>query len=177
MSNAPVASPNIRNRESEHAPLLTGDREIHGQDDRPREATRSDDAQPLSKLILYFMTIHFLLAFAEIILVAPLIRLFENSLCLSHYGFPNGGVKEVLCKIPEVQQPLATIRGWKSLFDTVPGMNSHICNGPVLMVKVLLVAIPIGRLGDCIGRRKIMALSLLGVAGSLTEIFVVCKSS
>lgn len=43
-----------------------------------------------------------------------------------------------------------------------------------LMRLVLLVAIPIGKLGDRLGRRKIMALSLLGVAGSLTEIFVVC---
>lgn len=77
---------------------------------------------PLSKLILYFMAIHFLLAFAEIILVAPLIRLFENSLCLKHYGFPQGGVEEVQCKIPEIQVPLATIRGWKSTLDALPGM-------------------------------------------------------
>ncbi|PVH73912.1 hypothetical protein DL98DRAFT_430473 [Cadophora sp. DSE1049] len=105
------------------------------------------------------MAIHFLLAFAEIILVAPLIRLFENSLCLDHYGFPDGGVAEALCKIPEIQSPLATIRGWKSMFDTIP---------------VLLVAIPIGKLGDHHGRRKIMAMSLIGVAGSLAEIFIVC---
>lgn len=79
-------------------------------------------AKPLTSLVLYFMTIHFLLAFCEIILVAPLIRLFENSLCLSHFEFPPGGVEEYLCKIPEVQRPLATIRGWKSMFDTIPGI-------------------------------------------------------
>ncbi|KAB8298178.1 hypothetical protein EYC80_001924 [Monilinia laxa] len=64
-----------------------------------------------------------------------------------------------MCKIPEIQVPLATIRGWKSFGDTVP---------------VLLVAIPIGSLGDSYGRRKIMALSLIGVGLSLLEIFVVC---
>lgn len=80
-------------------------------------------ARPLSLLVLYFMAIHFLLAFAEIILVAPLIRLFENSLCLSYYGFPDGGVAEALCKIPDIQKPLATIRGWKSMFDTLPGLK------------------------------------------------------
>ncbi|PBP21869.1 MFS multidrug transporter [Diplocarpon rosae] len=117
------------------------------------------EAKPLSGIVFYFMAIHFLLAFTEIILVAPLVRLFENSLCLSHYGFPDGGVAEAMCKIHEVQAPLATIRGWKSTFDTIP---------------VLLVAIPIGKLGDRLGRRKIMAMSLLGVAGSLTEIFIVC---
>ncbi|KAG4438808.1 hypothetical protein IFR05_005699 [Cadophora sp. M221] len=121
--------------------------------------TLLEAARPLSTLVLYFMVIHFLLAFAEIILVAPLIRLFEISLCVSHYGFPDGGVPEAMCKIPDIQRPLATIRGWKSMFDTIP---------------VLLVAIPIGKLGDHHGRRKIMAMSLLGVAGSLTEIFVVC---
>lgn len=40
---------------------------------------------------------------------------------------------------------------------------------------VLLVAVPIGRLGDHHGRRKIMALALVGVAGSLCEVFIVCK--
>ncbi len=39
---------------------------------------------------------------------------------------------------------------------------------------VLLVTIPIGNLGDHHGRRQIMALSLVGFAGALTEMFVVC---
>lgn len=77
----------------------------------------------LNHIILYFMAIHFLLAFAGIILVAPLIRLFENSLCLKHYGFPDGGVEESLCKVAEVQQPLATIRGWASSFDMIASMD------------------------------------------------------
>jgi hypothetical protein len=67
------------------------------------------------------MAIHFLLAFCEMILVAPLIKLFEESLCLSHFNFPSRGVEESLCKIPEVQAPLARMRGWKSMFDTLPG--------------------------------------------------------
>jgi len=41
---------------------------------------------------------------------------------------------------------------------------------------VLLVTIPIGKLGDHHGRKKIMALSLLGVAGSLIEISIVCTA-
>jgi hypothetical protein len=79
--------------------------------------------KPLTNLVLYFMTIHFLLSFCEMILMAPLIRLFENSLCLSYFDFPAGGVEESLCKIPEIQRPLATIRGWKSMFDTIPGID------------------------------------------------------
>ncbi|KAF7922635.1 hypothetical protein EAE99_007212 [Botrytis elliptica] len=100
------------------------------------------------------------------VLVAPLISLFESSLCHSYYNFPepslrlnNPEIISEMCKIPEIQGPLATIRGWKSFGDTVP---------------VLLVAIPIGNLGDRYGRRKIMAISLIGVGLSLVEIFVVC---
>jgi len=118
--------------------------------------------KPFDKLILYFMIIHFLLGFCQIILVAPLIRLFENSICMSHYGFPVNGVEESLCKIIEIQGPLATIRGWKSTLDTIP---------------VLVVAIPLGRMGDIWGRRKILMLSLVGVVLSLVEIFIVCELS
>ncbi|CCD52799.1 hypothetical protein BofuT4_P002460.1 [Botrytis cinerea T4] len=114
------------------------------------------------------MALHFLIAFCEMVLVAPLISLFESSLCHSYYNFPSPSLSSKLntqeitsemCKIPEIQGPLATIRGWKSFGDTIP---------------VLLVAIPIGNLGDRYGRRNIMALSLIGVGLSLVEIFIVC---
>ncbi|TGO54333.1 hypothetical protein BOTNAR_0271g00050 [Botryotinia narcissicola] len=132
----------------------------------PHDPTPPPTSPFLQTLILYFMTLHFLIAFCEMVLVAPLISLFESSLCHSYYNFPepnfsleNRDLISEMCKIPEIQGPLATIRGWKSLGDTVP---------------VLLVAIPIGNLGDRYGRRKIMALSLIGVGLSLVEIFVVC---
>ncbi|KAF7946075.1 uncharacterized protein EAE97_005113 [Botrytis byssoidea] len=132
----------------------------------PHDPTPPPTTPSLQTLILCFMTLHFLIAFCEMVLVAPLISLFESSLCHSYYNFPepslrldNRDVISEMCKIPEIQGPLATIRGWKSFGDTVP---------------VLLVAIPIGNLGDRYGRRKIMALSLIGVGLSLVEIFVVC---
>jgi hypothetical protein len=88
-------------------------------EDEPGQGPAS--STPLSILVLYLMTIHFLLAFCEIILVAPLIKLFENSLCLRYYDFPANGVQGDLCQIPEIQGPLAKIRGWKSMCDTIPG--------------------------------------------------------
>jgi hypothetical protein len=105
-----------------YTPLLNGQskRNDDVQDNQENILKR---AKPLTTIVFYFMTIHFLLAFCEIILVAPLIRLFENSLCLSHFDFPLGGIDESLCKIPEIQRPLATIRGWKSMFDTIPGIR------------------------------------------------------
>lgn len=107
----------LEEAQEEEVPLLGNDAD--GYDNRNAfKATKS-----LSTVVLYFMVIHFLLAFCEMILVAPLIKLFEESLCLTHYNFPIGGVGESLCKVPEVQRPLATIRGWKSMFDTLPGKS------------------------------------------------------
>lgn len=105
---------------NEQGRLLGGD---NGQNETLRGEVHGLESTPtLTRIILYFMAIHFLLAFCEMILVAPLIQLFENSLCLKYYGFPVDGVGEKLCKVPEIQGPLATIRGLKSSFDTLPGI-------------------------------------------------------
>jgi hypothetical protein len=101
----------------DEVPLLGSD--ANGDDNQ--KVDTSERTKSLSIVVSYFMVIHFLLAFCEMILVAPLIKLFEESLCLNYYQFPNGGVEEHLCKIPEIQRPLATIRGWKAMFDTLPG--------------------------------------------------------
>lgn len=103
----------------EETPLLSDEANPNGYHDGDSPTSKTNS---LSIVILYFMAIHFLLAFCEMILVAPLIKLFEQSLCLTHYNFPGGGVEEGLCKIPEIQRPLATIRGWKAMLDTIPGM-------------------------------------------------------
>lgn len=104
---------------SEDEPLLSAG---EGNDqNRYPDYQKGRKRSSLNKLILYFMAIHFLLAFTEIILIAPLIKLFENSLCRSYYDFPSHGIPEDLCKVPDIQRPLATIRGWKSTFDTFPG--------------------------------------------------------
>ncbi|TEY42009.1 hypothetical protein BOTCAL_0401g00120 [Botryotinia calthae] len=155
-TSSPTDPPN------ETSPLIS----THNHPHEPHELPSPSPSLPT--LILYFMTLHFLIAFCEMVLVAPLISLFESSLCHSYYNFPSPSLSSRLntqeitlemCKIPEIQGPLATIRGWKSFGDTVP---------------VLLVAIPIGNLGDRYGRRNIMALSLIGVGLSLVEIFIVC---
>lgn len=67
-----------------------------------------------TRTILYFMAIHFCIAFTDIITVAPLIKLFETSLCETFYGFSTGGVGGSDCKVLEIQQALAKVRGVKS---------------------------------------------------------------
>jgi hypothetical protein len=121
-----LATPTQENQNHEDPPIL-----------RAANATKTPQAQkpplaasrPSSKAILFFMTLHFLLAFCELVLIAPLIKLLEQSLCISHYGRhdpsvsdpEDGRVPEWMCKIPEIQVPLATIRGWKAMLDTIPG--------------------------------------------------------
>jgi hypothetical protein len=104
----------------ETTPLLADD----ALQDRPHSMSKLgvlSSSRRLSGLIFYFMMIHFLLAFCDIILNAPLQRLFENSLCLKYYNFPESGVPEGSCKISEIQYNLAILRGWKSMFDNIPG--------------------------------------------------------
>jgi MFS family permease len=112
-----------------------------------------------------FMAFHFCIAFCEMILIAPLLSLFERSICLSHYmkldpSFigPDDWVEEIYCKVPSVQRELARVRGWKGALDTLP---------------VLLVAIPVGKLADRYGRKKLMSLNLIGVLVAMAEIMVV----
>lgn len=107
----------------DRAPLLSKI-QSHEDGSHPSDGSLDSDRNittPFSVLVFYFMAINFLLAFGEHIIVAPLIKLFENSLCLSHYGFPEGALNPELCQIIEVQRPLAQIRGWKSMFDVIPG--------------------------------------------------------
>lgn len=75
-----------------------------------------------------FMAFHFSIAFCEMVLVAPLLALFERSICASYYAQhdpslvgPGGWVGESHCKLAAIQKDLATVRGWKSFFDTLPG--------------------------------------------------------
>ncbi|KAG0652603.1 Aspercryptin biosynthesis cluster C [Hyphodiscus hymeniophilus] len=149
--------------EEEESPLLRYDTNSSG-------GLNSTIQRTSFNVTAYFMMVHFLLAFCEMVLVAPLIKLFEQSLCLTYYNFPSGGVEESQCKELEIQRALATIRGWKSLFDTIPVRGSLSTDIPL----VLLIAIPMGKLGDRYGRRRIMAWSLFGVALSLCEVFTVC---
>lgn len=85
---------------------------------------------PVSASGLYFMALHFLLGFYEVVLTAPLLLLFEQSICISYYALydphtigPGNSVPEVFCKLPQIQHDLATLRAWKSFFDTLPGKS------------------------------------------------------
>jgi len=65
-----------------------------------------------------------------------------------------------LCKGSDVQGYLATVVGWQSTFDSIPG---------------IVGSVPYGVLSDRWGRRPVMGLSLVGIGLSFAWCYGVCK--
>lgn len=64
-----------------------------------------------------------LFGFAVMLLEVPIIRLFERAICDRHFrSVARSAIDEGACKIPEVQDLLAKVVGWKMSFDALPGM-------------------------------------------------------
>jgi hypothetical protein len=94
---------------------------------------------------------------------APRMVIFENIICRNHYGaWQAGGVGLLDCKVAAVQSELALIDGWRTTFDTIPG---------------LLVSTPYGILANRIGRGKVLVLALIGCLLSDAWVATVCTSS
>jgi hypothetical protein len=74
-------------------------------------------------------------------------------------GRASGGPPtEEMCKIPGVQNAVATLFGFQAFFDGLPG---------------LILAMPYGVLADQIGRKRILVLSMLGqVLGGCWVLFI-----
>ena len=107
---------------SEESSLLSSNLQLHNGKKQPWKRPS------VSTIISYCFALHFFLAFIEIVQITPVLVLFERSICLQYYAqhdpseiAPDGSIAESLCKIVPVQRDLATIRGWKASFDTIPG--------------------------------------------------------
>lgn len=86
------------------------------------------------------------------------IQIYERIYCSEWYGkHPadpvtyGGDIPEAMCKIPQVQQQVSTLKGWQEFFGAAPA---------------LLVSIPMGMLTDVYGRRMfaIVTVSALFLA-------------
>lgn len=74
-------------------------------------------------MLIYLLLLNVLLEIEEVVQMAPTIRLLENAICNKYYasGATHGIIDEKLCKIDEIQERLAHIRGFLSFFDAIPG--------------------------------------------------------
>ncbi|TAQ85799.1 hypothetical protein B7494_g5856 [Chlorociboria aeruginascens] len=121
----------------------------------------------LTRIAVYCMLLLFLVEMYDFITIAPLVALFERSICRSYYVLhspevirPDGSIEESLCKINPIQAELAVLRGWKLAFDTLP---------------VFLVAVLFGKLADRVGRKIVLFLTVVGLIGGTLWILLVCR--
>lgn len=86
----------------------------------------------LSRVGVYCVLLYFLVEMSDMISIAPLTALLEQSVCRSYFEVhnpsmivPGGSVREDHCKLKPIQAELAVVRGWKLAFDTLPGKNNR----------------------------------------------------
>lgn len=106
--------------------------------------------------------------FGDNIKIGPEVRIYELLVC-RHYLLEhdpskvdeNGNVEEKYCKLDVIQGELSVLRGWVFSWLLLVGM---------------LVTIPYGVVADSMGRKIVMAASLISVTLPKTWIIIVCKS-
>lgn len=129
----------------------------------------------------------------SIMVTAPQIRIFESIICYNYYKRQDPGViggeiiPEHLCKINVVQEEIALLDGWQTLFDNVPGMYGTqkktekmgfwpICAADEIRSLVgLLMAVPYGVLAERWGRKPVLFLIILGLSLGRAWSLFVCK--
>lgn len=137
-------------------------------DERSRLLASEFDHSPEHKrvddyVITLLKVVILLLALGDDLLDSPMARITEAVICYRYYETTDpsklligrdhigpgaiGGVDELHCKLDAVQTELALLRGWQSLFDSIPG---------------LLLAVPIGWAADRYGRKRFVLLALFG---------------
>ena len=138
--NSHLDQTNKMDIETENQPLLqerTSRVRIEGIEPRFSQPPNSGDGALLRwarsfdshKAYLYTIVfgLHLVIHFAAYMCEMPEIALFERIICRQYYNYPKV-VDESLCKIPQVQDKLAHIRGLKSGLESIPGIASFVCN-------------------------------------------------
>ncbi|PWY83292.1 MFS transporter [Aspergillus sclerotioniger CBS 115572] len=119
------------------------------------------------RVLLYACLIAVTLDFGNYLSVAPQLQAFESIICqrlhpeLFAYT-PGGGLPLVAspsCKSADVQGDLALLKGWMNTFDQLPG---------------IILALPYGLMADRIGRKPVLAMSLLGIVMEEIAIRLIC---
>lgn len=105
--------------------------------------------------------------FGDSIKIDPEVRLYELLVCRCYFlehdpskVDENGDVEESYCKLDVIQGELSVLRGWVFSWFLLVGT---------------LVTIPYGVVADSIGRKIVVAASLISVTLPKAWIIVVCK--
>ena len=122
----------------------------------------SQDARTVSSVFL----LQLLVSFAKQVIEVPTVAILEGAICTRYYRSHNisqSPFNQSMCSnIPQVQDQLSHLTGWKFFFDNLPG---------------LLTAIYFGELSDRFGRRPILSLFCVGTLCSYAWIVAVCYAN
>lgn len=88
-------------------------------------AVKDFRSRPSTPILCCTFVFYFLISFSRHIIEVPTIRLFELAACHEYYSHVQGAVghdgdtDNSLCKVPDVQNELSTLTGWKLGLDAV----------------------------------------------------------
>ncbi|KAL8845607.1 MAG: hypothetical protein Q9205_000336 [Flavoplaca limonia] len=128
-------------------------------------AVKGFRSHPSTPILFCTFLLFFLISFSRHIIEVPIIRLFELAACHEYYSRLQGAIGHGrgpdgrLCNVPDVQNELSTLTGWKFGLDAIPG---------------LLLAIYYGSVAGKYGRKPVLLLFSTGMLLSLGWIVLVC---
>ena len=101
----------------------------NGSDDgAPRNGTRHSWLSLQFQATLFCAALVVTIDMAAYLTAAPQLRLFESIICLDYYAKNdpgvvdgNGDIPEKYCKVDAVQEELAMLNGFQTLFSNIPG--------------------------------------------------------
>ena len=88
-------------------------------------------------ILICTFCLQFCTYFAKHMVEVPTIKLFEQAICNRYYSEqsthlrPTQDIDEGLCKIPAIQNELATLTGLKFTFDALPGLLTALYYGSI----------------------------------------------
>jgi len=141
---------------AESSPLLLTATSIFTEPDVPRYERKTEHRRPIYVLGLLAAVI-VLLTTADHLADTPQLRIWESTICTTYWEERDltkaaQGIDEALCKAPQIQGQLASLRGYMTFFDAIPS---------------LLLSLPVGFVADKYGRRRVW---LVGLASFIVKL-------
>lgn len=150
---------------TEASPLIpAADPDTYNQEQlQTRDSSWTNDAIRTASLVAAFLILY---AFADILKYISTVRLIELGVCREHYLKTNpsiidhdGKIREHLCRLPGIQQRLASLRGSLAALEATVG---------------LLLALPYGLIVDRVGERMLAGINVVGYLLSCAWLMIVC---
>jgi MFS family permease len=113
--------------------------------------------------VLRIFAVFLPLVMASYISFAAETAILQQIVCDNYYGKPSLDTNaQDRCKVRQVQAEVATINGWRSVFEILPPM---------------VVIVPYGMLADRIGRKPVFLLAICGCFLSDLWVRTICMST